>query len=91
MSDTVVAGFFLFMGLFSLASLVSDLRTGVAAGRNRNVDVREYPGWFYLLVFTKTAFAGFAFAVVLHAFGLISDPMVWMQQALPFLMPRQRG
>jgi hypothetical protein len=90
MSDTVIAGFFLFMGLYSLASLLSDLKTGVAAGRNRNVDVREYPGWFYLLVLTKTAFAGFAFAVVLHAFGLIGDPMVWTRQTLPFLMPRQR-
>jgi hypothetical protein len=91
MSDTVVAGFFLFMGLYSLASLASDLRTGVAAGRNRSVDVHEYPGWFYLLVLTKTAFAGFAFAVVLHAFGLIGDPMVWMRQTLPFLLPPQRG
>jgi hypothetical protein len=89
-SDTVITGFFLFMGLFSLASLVGDLRTGVATGRNRNVDVHEYPGWFYLLVLTKTAFAGFAFAVVLRAFGLIGDPMVWMRQTLPFLMPRQR-
>jgi hypothetical protein len=90
MSNTVITGFFLFMGLYSLASLLSDLRTGVAAGHNRNVDVREYPGWFYLLVLPKTAFAGFAFAMVLHAFGLTGDPLVWMRQTLPFLMPRQR-
>jgi hypothetical protein len=79
------------MGLYSLASLVGDLRTGVAASRNRNVDVREYPGWFYLLVFTKKAFISFACAVVLHAFGLIGDPFVWMREYLPFLMPRHRN
>jgi hypothetical protein len=79
------------MGLYSLASLVGDLRTGVAASRNRNVDVREYPGWFYLLVFTKKAFISFACAVVLHAFGLIGDPFVWMRQTLPFLIPREHA
>ena len=91
MSDTVIAGLFLCMGLYSLASLVNDLRTGVAASRNSTVDVREYPGWFYLLIVTKTVFISFAFAVVLHAFGLIGDPFVWMRQNLPFLMPRQRA
>jgi hypothetical protein len=91
MSGTVIAGFFLCMELYSLASLVSDLRTGVASSRNRSVDVREYPGWFYLLAFTKTAFISFAFAVVLHAFGLIGDPFAWMRQTLPFLMPRQHA
>jgi hypothetical protein len=91
MSDTVIAGFFLCMGLYSLSSLVSDLRTGIAASSKGNVDVREYPGWFYLLILTKTAFVSFAFAVVLHAFGLIGDPFVWMRQNLPFLMPRQQA
>jgi hypothetical protein len=91
MPDTVIAGFFLCMGLYSLSSLVNDLRTGTASGRNRDVDVREYPGWFYLLIFTKTAFVSFAFAVVLHAFGLIGDPLLWMRQTLPFLLPRQQA
>jgi hypothetical protein len=89
MSNAVIAGFFLCTGLYSLASLVGDLRTGVAASRNRSLDAREYPGWFYLLVSTKAAFVGFTCAVVLHAFGLIGDPLVWMRQTLPFLMPPQ--
>jgi hypothetical protein len=30
----------------------------------------------------------FAVAVLLNTFGLIGDPVVWMRQTLPFLMPR---
>lgn len=91
MSDTVTAGLFLCAGLYSMASLVNDLRTGIALSRNNTVDVREYPGWFYLLIFTKTVFISFALAVVLHAFGLIGDPFAWVRQTLPFLMPRHRA
>ena len=90
MSPTVNTGFFLFLGLVSLWGLQNDLRTGVAAGRYRNsgIDVRENPGGFYLLVFIKAAFVCVATAIVLHAFGLIGDPFVWMRHYLPFLMPR---
>jgi hypothetical protein len=62
----------------------------VAAGRYRNsdIDVRENPGGYYLMIFINAAFVCFAAAVVLHAFGLIGDPFVWMRHYLPFLMPR---
>jgi hypothetical protein len=55
-----------------------------------NVKLARLVRWFYLLVFTKTAFISSAFAAVLHASGLIGDPFVWVQ-TLPFLMPRQHA
>ena len=88
MSPTLITGFFVFLGLYSLWAIVNELRTGIAANRNSAIDVRENPGGFYLLVFIKVAFVCFAAAVVLNAFGLIGDPFVWMRHYLPFLMPR---
>jgi hypothetical protein len=88
MSPILITGFFLVLGLYSLWALVNDLRTGIATSRNTTVDVHENPGGFYLLVFIKAAFVCFAAAVVLNAFGLIGDPLVWMRQNLPFLMPK---
>ena len=89
MSPTVTAGFFLIVGLYSAWAMVNDLQTGIAKTRSGTVDVREFPGWFYLLIFVKAVFVCLSTAVVLHAFGLIGDPFVWMRQNLPFLMPRR--
>jgi hypothetical protein len=88
MSPTLTAGFFLFIGLYSAWAMVNDLRTGMARSRNSTIDIKDNPGGFYLLVFIKAAFICFSIAVLLHAFGLIGDPFVWMRQNLPFLMPR---
>jgi hypothetical protein len=90
MSPNLTTGFIFFLGLYSLWGVLNELRTGVAVGRNSKstIDVRENPGGFYLLVFVKAAFVCFATAVVLHGFGLIGDPLVWMRHYLPFLMPR---
>jgi uncharacterized membrane protein len=88
MSPTLITGFFVFLGLYSIWALANDLRTGLARSRNSTIDVRENPGGFYLLVFIKAAFICFAIAVVLNAFGLIGDPFVWMRHYFPFLMPR---
>jgi hypothetical protein len=88
MSPTLITGFFLVVGLYSLWAVVNDLRTGIATGRRSTIDVRENPGGFYLLVFIKAMWICLTTAVVLHAFGLIGDPFVWMRLYFPFLMPR---
>jgi hypothetical protein len=67
-------------------------QTGIAAipeGRSRHASFNVEPsrGAFYLFVFCRAAFASFAIAVVLNAFGMIGDPFVWMHHNLPFLMP----
>jgi hypothetical protein len=80
--------FFAALGFCSLRSLMNDLGTGVAASKNSTINVKESPGAFYLIVFCKTAFVCFAVAVLLNAFGLISDPLVWAHTYLPFLMPK---
>ena len=88
MSPTMITGFFLVMGLYSAFAMASDLKTGTARIRGGTIDVREFPGWFYLLIFIKAAFICFSIAVLLHAFGWIGDPFIWMRQNLPFLMPK---
>ena len=88
MSPTFITGLFLFLGLYSAWAMVNDLRTGIARGRNSSIDVRDNAGGFYLMVFVKAGFICFATAVVLHAFGLIGDPFLWMRQNLPFLVPK---
>jgi hypothetical protein len=89
MSPIITTGFFLVMGLYSAFAMVNDLKTGTAQIRGGTIDVKEFPGWFYLLIFIKAAFICLAVAVVLHAFDLVGDPFIWMHQNLPFLMPRQ--
>jgi hypothetical protein len=88
MSPTLITGFFLCMGLFSLSSLVGEFRTGIMIDTRGNIDAKEYPGLFYLRVVIQIGFIAFSAAVVLHAFDLIGDPFVWARHYLPFLMPR---
>ena len=92
MSDTMIAGFFICLGVYVAVSLVGDLRTGVIVDRRwGDVDVRELPGLFYVRMFIKVFVICLAIAVLLHAFGLTGDPFVWMRDYLPFLMPRHRS
>jgi hypothetical protein len=56
--------------------------------RNSTVNVKDGPGAFYLNVFCRAAFLYFAVAVILNAFGVISDPFIWAHTYLPFLMPK---
>jgi hypothetical protein len=92
MSDNAIAGFFICLGVYLAVSLVGDLQTGIIAdSRWGDVDVRDLPGLFYVRIFIKVFMIGLAIAVLLHAFGLIGDPFVWMREYLPFLMPRHRS
>jgi hypothetical protein len=92
MSDNAIAGFFICLGVYLAVSLVGDLQTGIIAdSRWGDVDVRDLPGLFYVRIFIKVFVIGLAIAVLLHAFGLIGDPFVWMREYLPFLMPRHRN
>jgi hypothetical protein len=88
MSLLLRAAFFEVLGLYSLFSIVTDLRTGNARSRGLTVSVKENPGWFYLVVLCKAAFVAFAFAVLLNLLGLIDDPFIWMSRNLTFLMPK---
>jgi hypothetical protein len=88
MSPFLTGAFFEIIGLWSLWSMIGDLRTGNTTNRNMTIDVKENPGGFYLVMACKAAFVCFAVAVLLNSLGLIGDPFVWMRQNLPFLMPR---
>lgn len=88
MSPTLITGFFLVLGLYSLWGIINELRTGIAKGGRATIDVRENAGGFYLLIFTKSAFVCFVVAIILNAFGLIGDPFIWAHTYLPFLMPK---
>jgi hypothetical protein len=88
MSPTLRAIFFEGMGFVALWSVIKDISTGNATSRGITINVRENPGGFYLIVFFKAGLVSFAIAIILHALRLIDDPFAWMQQNLPFLVPR---
>ena len=86
MSPLVRAAFFEILGLWSLWSMVSDLRAGIASNGQMTIDIRENAGGFYLTIACKAAFAGFAIAVLLNVLGLIDDPFAWFARTFPFLV-----
>lgn len=72
-------------GLIALWSVVNDLRTRKAAtSKAWTVDFAHNRIGFCLLVAFKIAFVAFAGAMLLHALGLIGDPVAALKQALPF-------
>lgn len=76
-------------GLIALWTVVNDLRTGKAATtKTWTVDFAHNPVGFCLLVAFKIAFVAFAAAMLLHALGLIGDPVAALKQALPFFFRR---
>jgi len=92
--DLTTTILFAVLGLIALWSIMNNLATGNAETRWWIVNVKENPGGFYLIIFSKAAFISFSIAVVLHAFGLIGDPFVWMRQFFPtghWQVPPLRG
>jgi hypothetical protein len=72
-------------GLIALWSIANDLRSRKAAtSKAWTVDFAHNRIGFCLLVAFKIAFIAFAAAMLLHALGLIGDPVAALQQALPF-------
>ena len=86
MSPLARAAFFEALGLWSLWSVVNDLRSGSATNGRMTIHARENPGGFYLTVACKAAFVAFAVAVVLNAFGLTGDPSAWFARTFPFMV-----
>jgi hypothetical protein len=72
-------------GLIALWSVASDLRTRKAAtSKAWTVDFAHNRIGFCLLVAFKVAFVAFAAAMLLHALGLIGNPVAALKQAMPF-------
>ena len=86
MSPLLRAAFFEILGLWSLWSIVNNLRTGIATNGKMTIDIRENAGGFYLTIACKAAFVGFAIAVLLNALGLIDDPFAWFARTFPFMV-----
>jgi hypothetical protein len=86
MSTLLRAAFFEILGLWSLWSIMSDLRTGIATNGKMTIDVRDNTGGFYLTIVCKAGFICFAIAVLLNALGLIDDPFAWFGRTFPFMM-----
>lgn len=91
MSPFLRATFFEIAGVYSLFTIMRELRTGIINNnRSYETSVRENPGGFYLTIICNAGFVVFAGAVVLHAIGLIGDPFVWIKQTFPFLVRHTR-
>ncbi len=87
---TLGTAVFAIAGLIALWSVANDIGSGKAATTKPawTIDRDENPGGFWFTVLCKAAFVGFAIAVLLHALGLIGDPVVWIQQTFPFFARR---
>jgi len=73
-------------GLIALWSVANDLRTGKAAtSKAWTVDLADNRTGYLLLVACKIGFVSFAAAKLLHAVGLIGDPVAALKLAWPFL------
>jgi hypothetical protein len=86
MSPHLRAAFFEILGFWSLWSIMSDLRTGIATNGRMTIALRENAGGFYLTIACKAGFVCFAIAVLLNALGLIDDPFAWLARTFPFMV-----
>jgi hypothetical protein len=91
MSPLLRAAFFEILGLWSLWSILSDLRTGIATNGRMPIDIRDNAGGFYLTIACKAAFVCFAISVLLNALGLIGDPFAWLARTFPFMVRSQQN
>lgn len=85
MSLTLGTLFIAVLGSFSLCSIMKDLGTSEATGGRMTIGRSKNAGGFYFITPRKSGFVCFAIAVILHGFGVIVDPAVWLAQTFPFL------
>jgi len=86
MSPPFVATIFGILGLIALRAIRNNIRSGTATSRGWTCTIYANPIRFCLIVSTRAAFVGLAFAEILHAFGLVGDPIANIKHALPFLL-----
>jgi hypothetical protein len=85
MSPPFIATVFGIIGLFAIWGIQKDITTGTATSRGWTCTIDDNPFGFCLIVCTKAAFVGLAVAEILHACGLVGDPVANIKHALPFL------
>ena len=85
MPPPFVATIFGILGLIALRAIRNNIRSGTATSRGWTCTIYANPIRFCLIVSTRAAFVGLAFAEILHAFGLVGDPIANLKHALPFL------
>jgi hypothetical protein len=85
MSPTFIAAVFGLLGLAAIYGIRKNIISGKATSRGWTCTIDDNPVGFCLIVAMKGALVGFAAAEILHAFGLVGDPLARIQHALPFL------
>lgn len=88
MPPYVIALIFGALGLAAAWGIQRDLVTGVSNDEWRRYSLGQNPFAYMLAVFAKIFVLFFCAGEVLHAFGLVGDPVVAIRTALPFL-PRK--
>ena len=85
MPPLLVATIFGILGLIALRAIRNNIRSGTATSRGWPCTIYANPIRFCMIVCTRAAFIGPAFAEILHALGLVGDPFANIKHALPFL------
>jgi hypothetical protein len=73
------------LGLCAIWGIQRNLSSGTASSRGWTCTIDENPIGFCLIVCGRAVCPGFCVAVILHAFGLVGDPVANIKHALPFL------
>ena len=77
-----IAAVFAILGLLAAWSIRRDIIRGTASSQGWTCTLDDNPVGFALIVASKGLMLGFAVAVVLHAFGLVGDPVVAIRHAV---------
>jgi hypothetical protein len=73
------------LGLCAIWGIQKNISSGAATSRGWTSTIDDNPVGFCLIVCGRAVCLGFSIAVILHAFGLVGDPVANIKHALPFL------
>ncbi len=88
MPPSIVAVIFGALALVVGWAIRKDLSTGVSGDSPYRSNVAENPVGYSLMILTKAAVVVFGVAEILHAFGMIEDPIRIIQAAFLFVQKR---
>jgi hypothetical protein len=85
MPPAFTATVFGILGLIAVWAIRNNIRSGTASSRGWTCTIDDNPIGFCLIVSGKAVIVGLSIAEILHAFGLVGDPIATIKHALPFL------
>ena len=89
MPPSIIAVIFGALALVAGWAIRNDLSTGESGDSLYRFNLAENPVGYSLMILSKAAVVVFGVAEILHAFGMIGDPVHIIETGLPFLVQKQ--